>query len=153
MRRSDKELTDPAAIEDILKRARICHIALCDDGKPYVVPMNYGYDGNCLYLHSAREGRKIDIIKRNNLVAFSIFIDDMPVENDIACKRTMKYRSIMGQGSITLIGHAGEKEKALQIIMSHQAGEGDYQFERARVEKVIVLRVDIEEMSGKKSGY
>ncbi len=153
MRRSDKEITDPAAIEDILKRARICHLALCDGAKPYVVPMNYGYDGNCLYLHSAREGRKIDIIKRNNLVAFSIFVDEQMVTGDTACKFTTRYRSVMGEGKITLVDDADKKEEALRIIMRHQAGEGNYEFERARVDKIAILRLDIEHLSGKKSSY
>jgi nitroimidazol reductase NimA-like FMN-containing flavoprotein (pyridoxamine 5'-phosphate oxidase superfamily) len=65
----------------------------------------------------------------------------------------MKYRSVMGEGKITLIERAVEKEVALQAIMLQQAGPGEYSFERASVDKIAILRLDIEKISGKKSGY
>ena len=153
MRRTDKEIANREGIEDILRRGRVCHLGLCDKDVPYVVPMNYGYRGNSLYLHSSSEGRKIDLIRRNNRAAFCIYIDAEPVSGEAACKWTMKYRSVMGEGKITLIERAVEKEVALQAIMLQQAGPGEYSFERASVDKIAILRLDIEKISGKKSGY
>jgi hypothetical protein len=65
MRRSDKEIKDPQIIQKIFKDAEVCRIALCDGEKPYLVPMNFGYSENRLYLHSATDGRKIDILRKN----------------------------------------------------------------------------------------
>ena len=36
-----------------------------DDGYPYAVPVNYVYDGEHIYIHSAAEGNKIDALRRN----------------------------------------------------------------------------------------
>jgi len=58
LRRSDKEITNRSEIDDILGRASICHLGLNAGGECYVVPVNFGYDGACLYIHSAKEGGK-----------------------------------------------------------------------------------------------
>ncbi|MCJ7619404.1 MAG: pyridoxamine 5'-phosphate oxidase family protein, partial [Anaerolineae bacterium] len=65
MRRAEREIKDREAIEDILRRATVCRLAVCDGNVPYVVPLSFGYADNCLYFHSAREGRKIETIKAN----------------------------------------------------------------------------------------
>ncbi len=39
MRRKDKEIRDIATIEDIIRKASVCRLALCDNGWPYVVPL------------------------------------------------------------------------------------------------------------------
>ena len=63
MRRKEKEISDRNIIDDLIKKAMIIRIAMVDDNLPYIVPMNFGYKDNCLYFHSAKEGRKIDLIK------------------------------------------------------------------------------------------
>lgn len=77
MRREDRSVTELDGIEAILKECRTCHLAMVDEGKPYVVPLSYGYQLNedgtlTLYFHSAKEGRKLDILRKNNLVCFEI---------------------------------------------------------------------------------
>ena len=72
MRRSDKEINDPKTILRIIEEAEVCRIALSDGEKPYIVPMNFGYKDNSLYLHSASEGEKIDILKSNNNICFHV---------------------------------------------------------------------------------
>ena len=64
VRRKDKEIKDKEVIESIIKRATVCRIALSENNVPYIVPLSFGYKDNCLYFHSAPEGRKIDIIKQ-----------------------------------------------------------------------------------------
>ena len=70
MRRRDREVTDSNEIIHILDTGKVLHLGLVDQGKPYIVPMNYGYilEGNKLvfYLHGALEGRKLDIIRNNS---------------------------------------------------------------------------------------
>jgi len=63
MRRTDKEILDQELLEKILKEELVCRIALNDQGNPYLVPMIFGYQDHYLFLHSAKEGRKIDILK------------------------------------------------------------------------------------------
>ena len=79
MRRKDREVTDQAAIQAILDKAQVLHLAMIDGDRPYVVPMHYGYtleNGRLtLYLHSAKEGRKLDILSKNSAVAFVLETD------------------------------------------------------------------------------
>ena len=75
MRRKEKEITDHTEIEAILNRSEICRLAMADDNVPYVVALNYGYANNCLYIHCAPEGKKIDMIRKiriNQLQAAAI---------------------------------------------------------------------------------
>ncbi len=75
MRREDKEINDIATIEGIIRKARVCRLALSENGQPYIVPLCFGYKDNNLYFHSAGEGKKLDIIKKNNNVCFEFDID------------------------------------------------------------------------------
>ena len=151
MRRTDKEIKDRAEIEDILKRGQVCHLGLIDNGLPYVVPVNYGYLDGCLYVHSAREGRKIDILRRNNVVSFSIYTDNGLVQSDMACNWGMRYRSVMGTGTATMIDGKEEKEQALRIIMKHYAGPESV-IQAARLDSVRIIKIRINSLTGKKSG-
>ena len=69
MRRKDREVTDPAAIRQILDSAKVMYMGLSDLGEPYVVPLNYGYTLEngilTLYFHSAPAGRKMESLKEN----------------------------------------------------------------------------------------
>ena len=152
MRRSEREITSPAEIEAILLRARVCSLGLNDEGKAYVVPVNYGYEAGCLYVHSAKEGRKIDALRRDNHVAFAIYTDDEVVEAEKNCGWGMKYRSVMGVGRASLLNGQEEKEKALGIIM-RQHGSSSMEFDPSQVEKVLIIKVEIESMTGKKARY
>ena len=151
MRRADKEIKDGAEIEDILKRGRVCHLGLNDRGLTYVVPVNYGYRDGCLYVHSAREGRKIDILRRNNVVSYSVYIDSSLVQSDVACSWGMSYRSVMGTGTAVLVESREEKEQALRIIMEHYAGPLAT-FEAARIDSILIIKVRMDSPAGKKSG-
>ena len=151
MRRADKEIVNSMEIEDILKSGRVCQLGLNDGGLTYVVPVNYGYADGCLYIHSAREGRKIDILRRNNFVSFNIYIDDGLVQSDVACNWGMRYRSVMGTGTAALIEDRTEKEQALRIITQHYSGTFTA-FDAASIDKVLIIRVEIETLTGKKSG-
>ena len=72
MRRNDKKIEDESIIIEILTKSLVCRVGLFDDEYPYVVPMNFGYNGNSLYFHSATKGKKLDLIRRNNKVSFEI---------------------------------------------------------------------------------
>jgi uncharacterized protein len=150
MRRTDREIKDRTEIDDILNRAAICHLGLCDGGVPYVIPLNYGYSGNCLYMHCARRGRKIDIIRTNNLVSFALYVDERLSQSGVACEWTMKYRSVMGMGKASLIEMQKEKEEAFRIIMRHYS-PADHTFDMSLVDRTTIIKVEIDAVTGKKS--
>jgi nitroimidazol reductase NimA-like FMN-containing flavoprotein (pyridoxamine 5'-phosphate oxidase superfamily) len=59
-------------MERILREETVGYLGLCNDGKPYVVPLNYGYvDGRILF-HCAMTGRKLDHLRSNPEVCFTV---------------------------------------------------------------------------------
>ena len=150
MGRKDKEIKDKSAIESIIKRAPVCRIGLCENNVPYVVPLVFGYKDNCLYFHSAPQGRKIDIIKHNNNVGFEVDIDCELVKSETACDWNMKYSSVIGFGKAFLIEDFEEKRRALSIIMEHYSTKS-YEYPTNRISKVAIIKVEIENITGKRS--
>jgi uncharacterized protein len=86
-------------VESLLKEAVVVRLALCDGDKPYIVPVNFGFDGDKLYFHSGNKGSKVAIIEKNPRVAFELDADVAVVRKEEACKWSMKYRSIVGTGT------------------------------------------------------
>ena len=147
------EVSDLKEIKRILDTSKVVHIAMVDDGKPYMVPMNYGYtleNGKLtFYLHGALRGRKIDVIKKNPNVFTEVECDLIPFAGDVACQYGMAYASIMGEGRATIIEDVEEKIKAMAILMKSQTGK-DFTFNERLVSIVTVIRIDVEEFTAKK---
>ena len=148
MRRNEREITDRKDIDDIIRHCRVCHLAMCDDDQPYIIPLNFGYDGRFLYFHTAPEGRKIDIIKRNNRVGFEFDILHDIVTAEQACKWGAKYESVMGSGTAEIVDDLEAKKETLEWIM-RQYGNGAWDFPEEILKKTLVLRIRILEISGK----
>jgi hypothetical protein len=150
LRRREKEITDKSEIDSIIRKSLVCRLGLADDGSPYIVPLCFGYKDNSLYFHSAKEGRKIEILKRNNDVCFE-FDDNLEVQaGKAACDWGMKYRSVIGYGTASFIEDPEEKRKALDVIMAQYA-DGDFEYSEKLFEEALVIKVDISSMTGKKS--
>ena len=152
MRRKDKEITEIKDIEEIIKRARVFRLAMTLDDNPYIVPLCFGYRDKTIYFHSAREGKKIDIIKKNNNVCFEFDIDYELIESENSCKWGMRYRSVIGFGKVAIIENMEEKQAALGIIMQNYTDKV-FLFPEKMVEATFVAKIDIEQISGKNSGY
>ena len=153
MRRSDREVNDPEAIQAILMRGRTCHVAMADGDMPYVVPLSYGFrfsDGGALelFFHSANEGKKIDILRKNSKVCFEIS-DEGKFENaGSPCDMGYFYSSIIGYGDAVFLTGAAEKSEGLSVIVRHQAGI-DTAFSEKQVANVSVFKIISKEYSGK----
>ena len=145
-------ITESDEIARILNTAKVLHMGLAVDNEPYVLPMNYGYtleDGRLvLYLHSAVKGRKLDMIRSNPKVSFSIDCDRMPFEGRVACQYGMVYSSVMGKGTATIVEDVEEKKQAMSILMKTQTGK-DFTFEDRLVSIVAVIRIDVTEYTAK----
>ena len=153
MRRKDREVTDINEIKSIIDKCRVCHLAMVDKGKPYVVPLSFGYtiEGSTLtlYFHSAKEGRKIDVLKENNAVCF-----EMAHEGELAlfedpCNSGYYYQSVIGFGHAEFIEDTAEKCNALALLMKHQTGR-DYAFTEKQADTVCVFKVVSTEFTGKR---
>jgi len=153
MRKKEREITNFKEIEEIIEKSDVCRIALSNDNIPYIVTMNFGYkrgDNPALFFHCAREGKKIDIIKRNNTVCFQMDIDHELVKANMGCQCSMLYRSVVGMGKISFITKKEDKIEALNILMNHYTGEEQHPFEEEMINRTYILRLDIDEISGKK---
>ena len=152
MTKRELQITDPDQIKEILDTARVLHLGLAVDNEPYVVPMNYGYsieDGKLvLYLHSALRGKKLDMIRANPNVFFSLECGLTPFEGQVACQYGLAYSSVMGRGTARLVEDVEEKKQAMSILMKTQTGK-DFTFEDRLVSIVAVIRIDVSEYTAK----
>ena len=152
MRRKDQEINDIGAIEEIIHKAQICRLALSENGQPYIGPLCVGSKNITLYFHTAREGKKLDILRKNNNVCFEIDIDQELVKGKKACNCSMKYRSVIGFGKAELIEDIELKRKAFNIIMQNYL-EGFFKYPEESIQNTVIIKVEIENMTGKKLGY
>ncbi len=150
MRRKDREITDRALLEKILWEEHTCRLGINDDQRPYLVPMTFGYKNNNLWFHSAKEGKKIELLKKNNLVSFEVESQVELIPAEIACKWSIKFYSVIGYGLAHFVQTKGEKEEGLKIIMEKLAGQKPFVFSESALEETVVIRVEIENMTGKK---
>jgi uncharacterized protein len=150
MRRQQQQITDKAAIEDILCRATICRLAMVDHGRPYIVPLCYGYKDRALYIHCATEGRKLDILRRNPSVCFEVEVDCQVIKGEAACRWAFAYKSVIGTGRAVVVEDPEHKRRALDVIMQHFGGPtGPY--DEGSLARTVVIRIDIDEMTAKRS--
>ncbi len=150
MRRHEREIRSDKEIRDILETASVCRLGLCDGPQPYIVPMNYGYRDGCLYMHCAREGRKIDILRNNDRVCVEVDIDVRIVRGEAPCRWTTKYRSVIGFGRATIIDDETEKKAGLDVIMAHHGASGG-EYDEKSLQRTSVIKVVLESMTGKQS--
>lgn len=153
MRRKEKEIADTAGIEAVLMKARICRLGLIDGDVAYIVPLNFGYRDRSLYFHTAREGKKIDLLRKRGRVSFEVEADVEIIESKAACGWGTRFRCVMGTGRAEILEDGADREAGLRVLMDHHSPGTEWDFQDASLDKVAVIRLTIEEMSGKKSGY
>lgn len=151
MRRTEKEITVRTEIDEIINTAEVCRLAFAKDNEPYLVPVSYGYDGNNIFVHTAKEGRKIDFLKANNRVCFEFETDTKIVTHEtIGCKWTASFKSVIGFGRMLKITDETEAMHALNQIMLKYSGK-EWDFSSKDLSGVYLWKIEIEEISGKKS--
>ena len=153
MRRKDREVTDINQIKKILDDCKTCHLAMVDNGLPYVIPLSYAYtitEGTLtLFFHSAKEGRKIKILQENNAVCFEMSREGEPVFADkTPCNSGYYFSSVHGFGSVRFIEDMTEKCLALKLLVKHQAN-ADIDFTPEQADSVCVFTVVSTDFTGK----
>lgn len=152
MIRKDKEISDSKEMADIIGRATYCHLALADEGRPYGVPLCFGFREGVLYLHSAPKGRKLAIIEQNPKVCVAFVADAAPRPGSSPCNWTMTYESVVGFGEAEILKDLSEKRDALDIIAAQYDRDwpetGD--FPDAELRATTVIRVRLTAMTGKR---
>jgi nitroimidazol reductase NimA-like FMN-containing flavoprotein (pyridoxamine 5'-phosphate oxidase superfamily) len=151
MRRKDKEIQSKDLIEQVIVKAQVCRLGLCQDNMPYIVPVSFGYDGVSIYFHTATEGMKLDYIAANKKICFELEHDVrvIPDQNE-ACKWSFSFYSVIGFGRVEEIVDPQRKVYAFNQIMQHYS-DREWNFNENLVEKVRLWRISIEQISGKQS--
>lgn len=157
MRRKDREATDLDAVFEIVEHCHVLHLGMVDDGKPYVVALNFGYErkgnGLTLYLHCAAEGRKLDILRKNPNVFFQMDCASELVSGSMErpCAFSWKYESVTGSGNVEFIDDAEKKSYALNKIIQHiSCTEEKFSFPAASMARTCVLCVQSDDITGKR---
>lgn len=155
MRRHDREVKNPEEIREILDICKVCRLGISDDGRVYIVPMNYGYelegDKLTLYFHGAREGKKLDLLRKNPLVGIEMDCMHELEEGKTACQYSYYYGSIIGSGKAEIVDEPDQKLNALASVMRHQTGKEFDEFKKKTgLEKAVaIIRVDVGEFTCK----
>ena len=159
MRRKDREVKDFDEIISIFKKCRVLHLALVSNGKPYSVPVNFGYDVReedgkkrlSVYFHGAGEGKKIDALKENPEVSFCAesFAETEGTTED-ACSWTCYYESVIGFGKAEILTDSSERTKGLDAIMLHNgykipAGVKFIAYSAMHLARTAVVKIEVDE--------
>lgn len=150
MRRHRQQLSREEC-EGILGRCTSGVLALTgDSGYPYAVPLSYVYADGAIVFHSAVQGHKVDAIKRDSRCSFCVIEQDeiKPAEF------TTYFRSVIVFGRIQIVEDAAEKVRLLRLL-GRRYSPNDEQGLQLEIDKsldhVMLLRLDMEHMSGKEA--
>ncbi|MFR9165709.1 MAG: pyridoxamine 5'-phosphate oxidase family protein [Dysgonomonas sp.] len=138
-------------MNDIIRSNKVCYVGMVDtESMPYVLPMNFGFRDDVLYLHSAQEGKSISSLNKNPNVCITICSDPAIVYQDeeVACSYRVKGSSVMCRGKVVFIEDYDEKVKALDVIMSQYTNK-KFSYSKPSVENVKVWKVEIEDITTK----
>lgn len=145
MRRTDRQRIDAAFYDEVFQKATELFLAINDGKYPYCIPLNFARMNNKIYIHSALEGKKLDLLRQNGHVAFSMAVD---MEIDRA-KSTTYFKSVCGHGTAVIVDDKAEKGAALDAISLRYASNCPRPGTEANINSVAIIRIDIEELSGK----
>jgi nitroimidazol reductase NimA-like FMN-containing flavoprotein (pyridoxamine 5'-phosphate oxidase superfamily) len=153
MRRSDREIKDFDAILAVISKCAVCRVAFFDAGYPYIVPLNFGFetqgDELTLYFHCAKAGKKLDLLRLNNKVAFELDRPEGFVDGDKACYSTMEFESVCGTGTIETADE-DEKLHGLTLIMRQYSDKQEIVFDEKVLKAVLVLKLTVDRVTGKR---
>ncbi len=154
MRRKDRQVVNWDRMISILDSCDCCRLGLLDKDEVYIVPLNFGYraQNGCLeiYFHCAKEGRKLDLIKKCKTVSFEMDTAHFLIAKDDPCSYSFSFQSIMGTGHAVIVDDAEEKLYALGLILSHYGGDGDLLTKR-HADSVEIIKVEVESWSCKEN--
>lgn len=147
MRRLRQELSE-SETKEIICRGKAAVMAVAGDDDPYAVPVNYVYDGECVYIHSASEGHKIDALRRNPKCSLCVIDKDDIVPEEF----TSHFRSAIIFGKAEFLTTDEEKTTALKLLCGKYCEGMDPTGEiNKSLKAVAVIRIRIDRMTGKEA--
>lgn len=156
VRRRDKEVPRPAAVLEVLARGEVARVAMVTPEGPYVVPVSYAVlppergEPLRLVVHGAREGRKVDALRRDPRVCVEVSVDVATVPAARACDVTVRYRSVIAFGRAVFLEDRAARARALAAIAERYA-PGLPPIDEAEARKLAILEIRIEAATCKAS--
>jgi hypothetical protein len=151
VRRKERAITDRAEIDAILYEGKVMHLAMSLDDRPFLVPLFYAYDGHALYFHSARQGTKIEILKKNPHVCFEVSLGHGVIPSDKACDFEARHRTVIGMGAAVFVEDEQQKRHALDAIVGCFT-QKKFTYPAPMLAQTAIVRIEIESLKGKKHG-
>ncbi len=150
MRRKDKEITDEDELRRILCDARMCRLAMTDGDRPYLVPLTFALDGDDVVFHSARSGRKVEILRRNPRVCLEVEEGMELAPAATACEFSMAFRTLIGFGEVEFVEDAAERARLLALF-GPRYGAPAGELPVHEVARTCVFRLRSPRLTGKRS--
>jgi uncharacterized protein len=148
MRRTKQLLSQEECIQILNRRTSGMLGVTGDDGYPYTVPLSYVYRDNRVFFHGAKEGHKIDGIRRNDKVSFCVIDQDLIVPE----KFTTHFSSVILFGRARILEADSERQLGLELLNEKYAPDflaaGLKEIEKDWG-RVSVVEISIEHMTGK----
>ena len=150
MRRNRQQLSKEEC-EGILNQCTSGVLALTGDGGyPYAVPLSYVYSDGAIIFHSAVQGHKVDAIKRDSRCSFCVIEQDEIKPAEL----TTYFRSVIVFGRISIVEDEAEKVQLLRLLGRRYSPDNEdglqHEIDKS-LDHVLLLRLDIERMSGKEA--
>ncbi len=118
-----------------------------DDGRPYGVPMSYALHGGAIYFHCATEGRKLEHLDANPAVSFCV----VGRTKVLPAQFSTEYESAVVFGTATRAEGAEKRAGLVALLEKYSADfmETGTTYLESKLDRVAVIRIDIEHLSGK----
>ena len=141
-------------IERTIKECKECFAGMIDtDGLPYVIPMNFGYKDDVVYLHSGPEGTAVRSLESNpNIcITFCTPSEITHQHEEVACSYRVQGSSVICRGKVTFVEDFDEKVKILDILME-QYTDRPFKYSDPAVRNVKIWKIPVDKMTGKVFG-
>lgn len=145
MRKIDRQVTDPALINEIIEKMEAIRIGFYDGEEVYILPLSFGYEEAggeyTFYMHGAKAGRKADLVKSCATAGFELD-RSIEVKTDAEpCNHTVTYNSVIGHGAIEEVTDTAEKIRGLNAVMKQNTGKGDWKFPDKMIDATFVIKL------------
>ena len=148
-------ITEQQEIISVINECEVCFLGMVDGEMPYVLPFNFAYENNTIYLHSGSEGHKFGVLSNNNNVCLSFSVGHKMYHQheNVACSWGMRFKSVLAWGKVSFIDNEDEKIRILNIIMKKYSGRDDFKYSTPALNGVKIFKIPIDKITGKKRGY
>lgn len=174
MRRKDRQMNADFG-KQVIDKAKYGVVSMIDEyNNPHGLPLSIVRDGDSLYFHSAKEGKKIDNFKNNSKVSIA-FVGDVNIPENytkeeldeivkdeskaallISSVFTTEYESAIVKGEVKSVEDMQEKIKAMRLVCEKYTPDKIKYFDmaiKAGLSRTNVYKVEIEEITAKRKKY